>query len=685
MAPRPRGAPGDALIVYRPLLERIRAEASGEEALASVRALAGFHRVQASPGYDAAAAWVSGRLASFGYAPERESVPGDGRTRALGILMPRGWECRAGRAALIGTGAPVALCDAGTEPLSIVLRSAPATGVFPLVAVDDGTERSHYEGIDVRGRVVLTRGAVHRVHELAVVERGAAGLLACGRRLFPPVRGEEDDDDALPYTSFWWGPDTPRGWGFVVSPRAGRALRARLAAGERLSLEVDIDTREFDTRIPLVSAALPGSGREEILLVAHLCHPQPSANDNASGAAALLETARVLARLAADGRWRPGARGVRMLWMPELTGTCAWLARDRDRAGRIRAALNLDMVGEDQAACGSTLLVEDPPCFAATFAEALLRDIRRDAQDWITSYAGPGYFSLARLGEVPYGGGSDHAVLTDPAVGIPCPMLIQWPDRYYHSSHDTPDRCDPASLALAVRCAATYAGSLSTLDAAGAHALLELVGLDARRRVLAAAGRPDAARAVLAARLAGRAAIASVARVLDQPARVAAAVAMFEAFCAREAAASPPPVPGDLRADASPDAVCPRRTVAGPLEFHLHLWPLWHTLEPEERERLRMRIESLPGGRATLDVAWAACDGRRTLAEIAQLVEIETGAAVPAAAPPHADVPSWHEVFGWMERLGLVTRAAGVEPHWGLDPPDAPGSRSAGAAAERRP
>jgi hypothetical protein len=97
--------------------------------------------------------------------------------------------------------------------------------------------------------------------------------------------------------------------------------------------------------------------------------------------------------------------------MPELSGTCAWLALDRHRAGRVAAALNLDMVGENQAKCGSTLLIEDPPCFSASFAEPLLQAIRHDAQDWIMSFSGAGHYSLARMARVPYSGGSDHAVL----------------------------------------------------------------------------------------------------------------------------------------------------------------------------------------------------------------------------------------------------------------------------------
>ena len=211
--------------------------------------------------------------------------------------MPEGWECTHARATLHAGERRELLCDYETHPLSLILRSAPASGRSAILALDDGTEDDHYRGLDVRGRVVLTSGDVHRVHRLAVVERGAAGLLSDGRRLVPPVRDRFDDPDALPYTSFWWGEESRRGWGFVVSPRAGASLRARLRAGEPLALEVEIESRAFATSIPLVSAVLPGRQPAETLVLSHLCHPQPSANDNASGVAAALEAARALAAL----------------------------------------------------------------------------------------------------------------------------------------------------------------------------------------------------------------------------------------------------------------------------------------------------------------------------------------------------------------------------------------------------
>ena len=636
--------------MFQPWLDAVRAEASGERALESVRALARFHRVQASPGYDAACEWLCEQLRGAGLQPEIESVAGDGRTRCLGHLMPQGWEASWAEATLIDGARRERLCEYAAEKLSLILRSAPARGRFPLVDVGEGTHASDYEAHDVRGRVVLTRGAVQRVHELAVVERGAAGLLSYGRRLLPPVRDRFEDPDALAYTSFWWGEDAPRGWGFVVSPRVGEGLAAQLAGGATLEVEVEIESRAFDTAIPLLSASLPGTGPGEVLVLAHLCHPEPSANDNASGVAAALETARVLARLRADGRLPAAGLGVRFLWVPEITGTYAWLARDPGRARRVVAAVNLDMVGQDQEQCGSTFLLEHPPHFAATFAEELLLRIRSRSLDWVTSYSGPGHYSLARLGEVPYSGGSDHAVVIDPATGIPCPMLIQWPDRYYHSSHDTPDKTSPASLALAVRCAATYAAFLAAAGAREHDWLLGAVERGARRRLLAAVDDPESG-AVERERARGERAIASLSRLGLSPAALRGAGERLGEFCAREAPAAgdgAPPPASDARGDL---AARPRRTLPVPIHFQRHLLPGWQALPGTAREAWRAREEEMPQGALLTELAWYACDGQRTVEEIARLAWRETGRYEPRFVA---------EFFALTAALGLSGAADGL-------------------------
>ena len=93
------------------VLEVVRREVSGARALEDVRAIARFHRVQASPGLDEAAEWVAGALAQAGLAVEHERAPADGRTRFLGQVMPQGWACDRAWADLVDGSRRERLCD----------------------------------------------------------------------------------------------------------------------------------------------------------------------------------------------------------------------------------------------------------------------------------------------------------------------------------------------------------------------------------------------------------------------------------------------------------------------------------------------------------------------------------------------------------------------------------------------
>src|SRR5262249_27423430 len=212
-------------------------------------------------------------------------------------------------------------------------------------------------------------------------------------------------------------------WVVVVSPARADELRRRLDTGESLEIEIDFDCERYVGETSLLTTTVPGTLPGEVLVTGHLCHPQPGANDNASGAAAVLETARVLARLAARGGLSSARRSVRFLWMPEFTGTYAWRALHPGLARDTVAAVNLDMVGQSQDDCGSPLLLEMAPPFLGSFADELLARIRSAAQDWNEAGAGGapgadagagGSHAAMRLAEVPYSGGSDHALWLDP-------------------------------------------------------------------------------------------------------------------------------------------------------------------------------------------------------------------------------------------------------------------------------
>lgn len=615
--------------MFEPLLEQVRAVTDGERTLRDLTAIARFHRIQATPGYDEAAAWLEGAIRDAGLIPERVAVSADGVTRPYGFPMPEGWRCAQARVTLHGAGAPRLIADYEVDPLSIVQRSAPARGRWPLVHFAEPFDPG--VAVDLKGKVALVPWSGNQAYEHAVRWGGAAGLLTYGRRLMPPVRTAEHDPDSLNYTSFWWAGDRPRTWGAVVSPRLQRELVERLERGERLEVECDIVTERYRGSIPLVTTTIPGEVPGEVLITGHLCHPRPGANDNASGAAAVLECARVLARLAAAGTLPTRRRTLRFLWMPEFTGTYAWQAARPESVRATVAAINLDMVGEKQDDCGSTFLLERAPHFLGSFADELLARVRSAAQDWVKDFSGEGHYSLARIAEVPYSGGSDHALWLDPGIGVPCPMLIQWPDRYYHTDLDTPERCDPASLALAVRSAATYAAFVAQAGARECRWLLGLVSRAARRRMLAALDGPTPWLRAEGERERGLRALASLGRLAlgtraDDPivtelrAQLPLAVEELEGFWESEV------LPGLVRQSrplVRSGGRVPERLLDGLLPPMRSLCEGWDALPIEERVGWPRLEDALPGGGTACDLAWFACDGQRGTADIEAMLERE--------------------------------------------------------------
>ena len=182
------------------------------------------------------------------------------------------------------------------------------------------------------------------------------------------------------------------------------------------------------------------------MLVAHLCHPKPSANDNASGSGLLLEIARTIKSLINSGKIPQPSRTIRFMWVPETKGTVAYLSSHKDSAKKIVAGINLDMVGQNQELCRSTLNLDRTPdslpSYLNDFVFGLIEQTVREF-DHQTRW---GLSSTFRYRTTTFSGGSDHAEFTEATSRVPCVMLLQWPDLYYHTSMDTIDKVDEASL-----------------------------------------------------------------------------------------------------------------------------------------------------------------------------------------------------------------------------------------------
>ena len=97
----------------------------------------------------------------------------------------------------------------------------------------------------------------------------------------------------------------------------------------------------------------------------------------------------------------------------------------------------------------------------------------------------------------------------------------------------------------------------------------------------------------------------------------------LEAFARSEAGALP-----HAAARRASSAV-PVRRVAAPLHYQRHLLPGYESMPRSTRERWRALEAGVPDSLLLAELAWYACDGRRSLADVVELVELETGRSEP--------------------------------------------------------
>ncbi len=79
----------------------------------------------------------------------------------------------------------------------------------------------------------------------------------------------------------------------------------------------------------------------------------------------------------------------------------------------------------------------------------------------------PFYFRIMSLH-----GSSDNAVFNDWSIGVPAVKMGTWPDNYYHTSGDSPDKCDPTQLRRVIFIASAGA---YTMASAGDEMALRII------------------------------------------------------------------------------------------------------------------------------------------------------------------------------------------------------------------
>jgi hypothetical protein len=467
---------------------------SGARAKRAVEALSLFHRIQASSGYKDAAELIASELKTAGLDEvELHEFPSDGRRKYFQHVAPAAWE---GRRAVLRIKKPFERDVAKFPDVTCALcpgsQSANVRG--PLVFIKGGAVPEDYKGKNVRGKFVLTSARARDVQREAVMHRGALGSIH-----YPP---DLDDPDKVPYHGLFPEGAQIKGFtfSFAVSRRTAEDLRGLLDAGKKVVLEANVDARVMPGRLAVLRASVRGRSSKagEIGIISHLCHPRPGANDNASGSAASLEIARTLAGLVSSGKIKRPKRTISFLYVPEFYGTFAYIHHFPEYAENLRFLLNLDMVGEDQNRCNSTLLVTSEPHSTPGVLSDIVADLLgRIRDDGVFSHDGTR--NVFRFRRIPFIGGSDHQVLAHRAFGVPSTALINWPDTFYHTSHDVPEHTDASMLKRVAAAGLAAAVFLADAGEADALRLIAHAAATGRARFSTALAERKAALASLAA------------------------------------------------------------------------------------------------------------------------------------------------------------------------------------------
>lgn len=416
-----------------------------DEMLSQVATIAQYDRYQASHGLSAAAAQVAEFADRAGLRQvSTTTYPADGELHWWTWRAPVSWTPeRAELTVRDGSGSVVAAVSHASSPFTIATYSAPiGPATLPIVRLDSGQPIP-------RGALVYVPAArwQHGAAIAELAEAGAAGFVTAAPAVELAGRHHPGRIELPPRSAVF---------GFSVVPEIAAMIEQ---SGVRA--EVTVALASDTAPMTVTSAALPGSAPElpEVWLVAHLCHPRPGGNDNASGVAALLGIAATLAKSIRSGLLPPATRTIRFLWGPEFLGPVAALS-DQLAAGRPAptAVVDLDVVGVDQSRFDVPFVVELPFRTADPLGTLAIRAVRSAFRRTADQ---PG-----RWRTEPFTGFSDHAIFADPRLGSTAVQLCHVGDPANHSAADRVELVSAVELRRAALAGATIARTVAEQSSA---------------------------------------------------------------------------------------------------------------------------------------------------------------------------------------------------------------------------
>jgi len=360
-----------------------------------------------------------------------------------------------------------------------------------------------FEGLDVSGKVVMTYGALGTVMREAVGNRGALGVLWYPSP-FSPMSGTSGAGLSRPDQLRWIRVLPSQGadgyeptFAFGISARQGVRLSNMLANADEpvtvhavveSSFESQQGTEPWQVMVEgYIRGTEPGLG-QDIVLTSHLQEEAQSANDDASGAASMLEIGRALNRLIEEGRVPRPKRNIRFWWVTEISSQRQYFADNPEAHHQMWVNINQDMVGANQAqdVMRKQNITRVPAArfhFFNDVVESVIEYmVTVNKYELAQAQAGTPFYPephMAHLGSrhrynaevIFFHSNSDHMTFNEAPIGVPGSSFTNMPDRYIHSSDDDLWNVDRTQLGRNAAAVALMAYTMACADAATAPSL----------------------------------------------------------------------------------------------------------------------------------------------------------------------------------------------------------------------
>jgi hypothetical protein len=511
-------------------MDVIVGEASGEAAMRTIMDLNAYNRDRAREEF-AGTLWetqvIMNALKRCGI-PNAENVPYPGGEAWDGIKGEL-WEVKPRLLKIASMMDEVGMLAAGSADTDVTAE---------LVWVGRGTP-PEIEAAKVEGKIVVTEGNLGGVYNLACNQKGALGVvsIAMSRPYFDPLQmpwaqiggmrggpggqrgqrggepggqppaggqraGQPPAAQQPPAQAAAQTPPPPPKFAFQIPVREGDYLKSRLMANEKITVHAIVQSKQEKYTNNNTIAFIPGTDPNagEVILSAHLFEGmvKQGANDNNSGSATILEVARVLNTLIGDGRLPKPKRGIRFIWGPEISGIGIWVKANKTIMDRTLCNINMDMVGEylskNQAFFCLMRTTFGNPHYINDVMENYYRYVGEGNRERIQNRSD--FYRVPVRIVAPFGadepfwysiethyGASDHEVFNDWGVRVPGIMMIAWPDRWYHTTEDLPDKADATQLKRAAAIGAAGAYTVAGADDAMAMKIAAEIASNATRRL----------------------------------------------------------------------------------------------------------------------------------------------------------------------------------------------------------